>query len=81
MAGLKDVALVTLATDGGDGLTDAAGAVVTGETLNRARELGLSPVDYGVRNDSYHFFDPLGDLLKPGTTQTNVNDLAFLFAF
>ena len=79
--GLPQIALVTLATDGGDGPTDAAGAVVTGETLARARELGLDPVDFLQRNDSYHFFSPLGDLLKPGPTQTNVNDLAFIFAF
>jgi glycerate 2-kinase len=81
MANLPDVALVTLATDGGDGPTDAAGAVLTGETLSRALELNLDPDDYLLRNDSYHFFDKLGALLKPGPTQTNVNDLAFLFAF
>jgi hydroxypyruvate reductase len=81
MAGLEDLFLVTLATDGGDGPTDAAGAVVSGTTLQRARELGLRPDDFLERNDSYHFFEPLGDLLKTGPTQTNVNDLAFLFAF
>jgi hydroxypyruvate reductase len=81
LAGLPDVALVTLATDGGDGPTDAAGAVATGETLARARQAGLDPSDYLARNDSYHFFAALGDLLKPGPTMTNVNDLAFLFAF
>jgi hydroxypyruvate reductase len=81
LAGLPDLALVTLATDGGDGPTDAAGAVVTGETLSRAQNLGLGPEDYLSRNNAYHFFAPLGDLLKPGPTQTNVNDLAFIFAF
>jgi hydroxypyruvate reductase len=81
MAGLQDVVLITLATDGGDGPTDAAGAVVTGETLARARLLGMNPARYLARNDSYHFFDALDDLLKPGPTQTNVNDLAFLFSF
>lgn len=80
LAGLEGVALVTLATDGGDGPTDAAGAVVTGESFARAQSLGLSPPDYLARNDAYHFFDALGDLLKPGPTQTNVNDLEFLFA-
>jgi hydroxypyruvate reductase len=79
LAGLEGAALVTLATDGGDGPTDAAGAVVTGESLDRARSLGLSPDDYLARNDAYHFFDTLGDLLKPGPTQTNVNDLALVF--
>ena len=79
LAGLDGAVLVTLATDGGDGPTDAAGAVVTGESLDRARSLGLSPDDYLARNDAYHFFDKLGDLLKPGPTQTNVNDLALVF--
>jgi hydroxypyruvate reductase len=75
------VALVSLASDGGDGVTDAAGAVVTGGTLERARRSGLEPDPFLASNDSYHFFEPLGDLLKPGPTQTNVNDLVFLFAF
>ena len=81
LAGLPSVALVTLATDGGDGPTDAAGAVVTGETLEQARRSGLRPNDFLERNDSYRFFDRLGDLLKPGPTLTNVNDLSFIFAF
>jgi hydroxypyruvate reductase len=79
--GLSNVALVTLATDGGDGPSDAAGAVVTGQTSRRAKQLGLSPEDFQRRNDAYHFFEPLGDLLLPGATQTNVNDLNFIFAF
>jgi glycerate 2-kinase len=78
LAGLEGVGLLTLATDGGDGPTDAAGAVVTGDTFERARGLGLDPREYLKRNDSYHFFDPLGDLIKTGPTQTNVNDLTFL---
>jgi glycerate 2-kinase len=81
LAGLSDVALVTLATDGGDGPTDAAGAIVTGETLERARQMCMEPTDFLSRNDSYHFFERLGDLLKPGPTLTNVNDLSFIFAF
>jgi glycerate 2-kinase len=81
LAGLPNVALVALATDGGDGPTDAAGAVVTGTTLDRARALGLDPAAHLARNDAYPFFDALGDLLKPGPTETNVNDLAFVFAF
>ncbi len=79
LAGLKNAALVTLATDGDDGPTDAAGAVVTGDTLKYAERAGLYPNDFLERNDSYHFFEPLGDLLKPGPTQTNVNDLVFIF--
>jgi len=81
LAGLSDVALITLATDGGDGPTDAAGAVVTGETLARAAEQQLDPDAYLANNDAYAFFAALGDLLQPGPTNTNVNDLAFVLAF
>lgn len=81
LAGVPDVMLVTLATDGEDGPTDAAGAVVTGETASRAQALGLDPAEYLTNNDAYHFFEQLGDLLKPGPTGTNVNDLSFLFRF
>ena len=80
MAGMKDVLLVALATDGDDGPTDAAGAVVTGETAARAEALGLRSEEYLARNDSYAYFAPLGDLLKPGYSGTNVNDLIFGFA-
>lgn len=73
--------LVTLATDGGDGPTDAAGAVVSGETLSRAHALGMNPADYLKRNDAYTFFEALGDLIKTGPTRTNVNDLAFVFVW
>jgi hydroxypyruvate reductase len=79
--GIPDIAMITLATDGSDGPTDAAGAVVTGETLTRAQEIGLDPDDYLARNDAYTFFATLGDLLKTGPTNTNVNDLALLFTF
>ena len=76
---LKKVMLITLATDGEDGPTDSAGAVVTGETNQRARSLGLEPAQYLSRNDSYSFFTTLEDALKIGSTGTNVNDLTFLF--
>jgi hydroxypyruvate reductase len=81
LANVPEVMLVSLATDGEDGPTEAAGAVVTGETYRRAQQLGLSPSDYLARNDSYSFFERLEDLLKPGPTGTNVNDLTFLFTF
>jgi hydroxypyruvate reductase len=81
ISGLEDIALMTLATDGGDGITDAAGAVVTGETLQNARTIDLEPDSFLAKNDSYNFFNPLGDLIKSGPTLTNVNDLAFLFSF
>lgn len=81
LSGLPDVMLITLATDGDDGPTIAAGAVVTGETLNRANLSSLNPSEYLARNASHEFFDPLGDLLIPGPTQTNVNDLVILTVF
>ena len=81
LAHFPNVMLITLATDGEDGPTDAAGAVVTGETFQHAAGLGLHPEHYLEQNDSYSFFELLGDLLKPGSTGTNVNDLVFLFTF
>jgi hydroxypyruvate reductase len=54
---------------------------VSGATLARAQALGLDPYAYLARNDSYAFFTALDDLLITGPTQTNVNDLTFLFAF
>ena len=78
LAGLPGALVVALATDGGDGPTDAAGAVAGGDTLARAQALGLAPDEFLRRNDAYHFFAPLGDLLRPGPTLTNVNDLLFV---
>jgi hydroxypyruvate reductase len=80
LAGVENLLLVTLATDGGDGPTDAAGAVVTGETLARASARGFVPGDFLRRNDAYNFFAPLDALLKPGPTLTNVNDLLLIVA-
>ncbi len=76
--GLEHAAVIALATDGGDGPTDAAGAVATGATVRRARALGYDPVDHLRRNDAYPFFAALDDLLRPGPTGTNVNDLVFI---
>jgi hydroxypyruvate reductase len=81
MDGLENVLLVSLATDGDDGTTGAAGAAVNGQTASRARALGLDAADFLRRNDSYRFFAPLNDLLITASTGTNVNDLVFLFAF
>ncbi|MEO5888071.1 MAG: MOFRL family protein [Anaerolineales bacterium] len=78
LAGLEDAMLISLATDGDDGPTDAAGAVVTGDSAQRAALLGLDAAAYLSRNDAYPFFDALGDLLKTGPSGTNVNDLVFL---
>ncbi|GAB4136046.1 MAG: glycerate kinase [Sphingomonadales bacterium] len=61
-------------TDGLDGTEDNAGAYVLPDSLARARALGLDPQAYLERNDSYRFFEALGDLIITGPTLTNVND-------
>ncbi len=80
LGGWQGVTVFTLATDGTDGPTDAAGAVIDGETVARARQLEMSAADFLARNDSYSFFDRLGDLIRTGPTNTNVNDLLFILA-
>lgn len=75
---LPNVLIEALGTDGTDGPTDAAGAIATGETLSRARDLNLDARTYLANNDAYHFFQPLNDLIITGPTGTNVNDLLFL---
>ena len=75
------MAVISLATDGSDGPTDASGAIADGKTLERAAAKGLDPWTYLANNDSYEFFRQTGDLLITGPTNTNVNDLLFVFAF
>ena len=78
LSGVENAMLISLATDGDDGPTDAAGAAVNGESRQRAERLGMFAADYLSRNDAYPFFDSIRDLLKPGYTGTNVNDLLLL---
>jgi len=78
LAGTRGICLLAAGTDGTDGPTDAAGAFADGETVSRASAMGLAARDALDRNDSYHFFQALGDLLKTGPTGTNVMDL-YLF--
>ncbi|MEW6288120.1 MAG: MOFRL family protein, partial [Chloroflexota bacterium] len=78
LQGLEGAMLISLATDGEDGPTDAAGAVVTGETFWRGKRLGLDAAGFLSRNDAYRYFEALGDLICCGPTGTNVNDLVFL---
>jgi len=79
IAGLENVIIAALATDGNDGPNDATGALADGSTLARAQAAGLDPNAYLTNNDAYHFFEALGDLLITGPTNTNVNDLLFAF--
>jgi glycerate 2-kinase len=76
IGGLDGVVVAALSTDGIDGPTDAAGALVDGETVRHALDLGLSPKRFLAENDSYSFFSRLGDLLFTGLTGTNVNDVS-----
>jgi hydroxypyruvate reductase len=78
LEGWENVLVATLATDGTDGPTDAAGAFADGTTVARARALGLDPADHLARNDACPLFAALGDLIITGPTGTNVNDLAFV---
>ena len=72
------IALLSAGTDGTDGPTDAAGAFADGDTCKEALQKGINPVEYLMNNDSYNFFDQLGQLLKTGPTRTNVMDLICL---
>lgn len=81
LEGWERVLVMTLATDGVDGPTPAAGAIVTGETVARAQALGLSPLAALAANDSYTFFAALGDAIILGPTGTNVNDLTLICVY
>lgn len=65
-------------TDGIDGTEDAAGAIVTPDTLARARQAGLDPAQVLAKHDSYSLFSAIGDLVITGPTLTNVNDLRLI---
>jgi glycerate 2-kinase len=70
------VVLASMGTDGVDGPTDAAGAIVDSSTLARAKAAGLAePEQYLADNDSHAYFHALGDLILTGPTDTNVGDI------
>jgi hydroxypyruvate reductase len=81
LAGLERALVATLATDGTDGPTDAAGGFADGGTLARAAARGLDARAALAANDSYALLEQIGDLLITGPTNTNVNDLLFVFSF
>ncbi|HEX2054983.1 MAG TPA: glycerate kinase [Nitrospiraceae bacterium] len=80
IAGLKRVWIAGFATDGSDGPTDVAGAVVDGNTAARARHQGFAPTRALMNNDAYTFFRQTGGHIVTGPTGTNVNDLYLLLA-
>jgi hydroxypyruvate reductase len=71
IAGLRNVVVLSGGTDGTDGPTDAAGAIADGNTLAR----NPRAAEFLARNDSYHYFEGLGDLIVTGPTHTNVADV------
>lgn len=76
--GTGDMVVLSGGTDGTDGPTDAAGAMVDETTVARAREKSLDPKEFLRRNDSYTFFKKLDDLVITGPTRTNVMDIYLL---
>jgi glycerate 2-kinase len=78
LSGLPAVLLVSFATDGTDGPTDAAGGVADGTSWARARAQGFDPVGHLADNDAYPLLDAVGDLIRIGPTNTNVNDLMLI---
>jgi glycerate 2-kinase len=73
--GAEGIVLLSGGTDGEDGPTDAAGAILDAAVLSAARQQSLDPADYLARNDAYHFFQPLDALIQTGPTHTNVCDV------
>lgn len=73
--GINGITLLSAGTDGTDGPTDAAGAIVDGETVKKARAIGINPIEYLNNNDSYNFFKRIDGLLITGPTGTNVMDI------
>ncbi|MBA3271023.1 MAG: DUF4147 domain-containing protein, partial [Acidobacteria bacterium] len=76
----RGVVVASVGTDGIDGPTDAAGALVDRSTTSRAQHLGMTPPEFLADNNSYAFFDRLGDLIRFGRTDTNVGDIQLLLA-
>ena len=75
---LGDMVILIAGTDGEDGPTDAAGAVIDPFVARRARGQGLDPAAFLARHDAHTFFDLSGGLLRTGLTGTNVMDLAVI---
>ena len=71
----SDFAFGSIGTDGIDGPTEAAGAIIDSTTAQRAAAQGLDSARFLNNNDSYHFFSALDDLVRTGPTGTNVGDV------
>jgi glycerate 2-kinase len=75
LEGHERIAVASLASDGRDGPTDAAGAIVTSDAIANMRKRGFDPERALAQNDSYHALDSTGALYKTGPTGTNVADI------
>ncbi len=73
--GQHSISILSIGTDGIDGPTDAAGAIVDSYTTLKARKMKISPEEYLQNNDSYHFHEQMGTLIKIGATGKNLMDL------
>jgi glycerate 2-kinase len=76
--GIDGITLLSAGTDGTDGPTDAAGAIVDGETVKKVKAVGLNPEEYLKNNDSYNFFKKFDGLFVTGPTGTNVMDIQIM---
>ena len=76
-----DAVVMALATDGVDGPTDAAGAIVSSQTISQAHTQGLDPVSALEQNNTYPLLEAVGALLRTGPTGTNLNDLVVGLAY
>lgn len=78
ISGLDSAVVASLATDGVDGPTNAAGAISDGTTIARGHKAGMDPKKFLENNNSYRYFERLGDLVMTGPTGTNVNDVTII---
>lgn len=76
--GIYGIKLLSAGTDGTDGPTDAAGAIVDGETVRKAKAIGINPEEYLKNNDSYNFFKKIDEIFITGPTGVNVMDIQII---
>ncbi len=78
LQGIENCVIASLSTDGVDGPTDAAGAIVDGFTISQSEKQKMNAKEYLENNDSYSFFKKLSSLIITGPTGTNVNDISVI---
>ncbi|PAU93151.1 glycerate kinase [Aliifodinibius salipaludis] len=78
IAGYENITWLSAGTDGIDGPTDAAGAIVDGTTIAKARAKNIDPQSYLSDNDSHHFHEQMDTLLKTGPTGNNLMDVVMI---